>query len=267
MGTITKIKPIGLKKLNNAEHLNHMSRFRALVPVENDNDRPDILSVRSLTSETLGITGEQLTIFDAECLRLTDLVKESRVSDETALMLEVDKKRDSLVVYLTTSISQMRNSPIAVQATAALSLYNVTKPYVGIYRSANQQETQQIFGLLTDLDKPENAANIAALNLKPVVDELRTTNQQYADLTNQRAGTRAAAIKDNSLNVRARLDSLYDEMTTLAFVQSVANPTTATADFVRDLNLLVDETTALYNLRIGVAKAGKKPGNDRPDEV
>lgn len=266
MSTITKIKPIGLKKLNNAEHLNHMSRFRALVSVE-EGDRPEIINLRSSTPSALGISSEQLAAFDAECLLLTDLVKESRISNETALMLEVDKKRDSLVVYFTTSISQMRNSPIAIQATAALSLYNVTKPYVGIYRSANQQETQQIFGLLADLDKPENAANVVALNLKPVVDELRTANQQYADLTNQRAGTRAAAIKDNSLRVRARLDSLYDDMTTLAFVESVANPTTATADFVRSLNLLVDETTALYNLRIGAAKAGKKSEDDRPDEV
>ena len=47
-------------------------------------------------------------------------------------------------------------------------------------------------------------------------------------------------------------------MTTIAFVQSVAAPTAETARFVNELNALIDETTALYNQRIGAAKAAAK---------
>lgn len=64
MGTITKIKPIGLTKMNNAEYENFMSRFRGLIPQE-DNDRPDIISVLSINNP-LGITDEQLSAFDAD---------------------------------------------------------------------------------------------------------------------------------------------------------------------------------------------------------
>ena len=58
--------------------------------------------------------------------------------------------------------------------------------------------------------------------------------------------------------VRLRMDDLYDDMTTIAFVQSVAAPTAETARFVNELNALIDETTALYNQRIGAAKAVAK---------
>lgn len=84
---------------------------------------------------------------------MTDLVNQSHISDETAQLLDLDKQRDDLVVYLTTSVSQMRKSPIEAQRTAAQTVYNIIKPYIGIYKSANQQETAQIQGLLLDLDK------------------------------------------------------------------------------------------------------------------
>ena len=48
------------------------------------------------------------------------------------------------------SIRNKKSSPVAAEKSAATSLYNVLKPYVGCYRSPSQQETVQIRGLLTD---------------------------------------------------------------------------------------------------------------------
>ena len=189
---------------------------------------------------------------------MTDLVNQSRISDETALLLDLDKRRDDLVVYLTTTVSQMRKSPIEAQRAAAQTVYNIIKPYIGIYKSANQQETAQIQGLLLDLDKEGVPALIQTLGLKEIQDSLRAANDEYAKLTAQRTGNKAASIKEASAAVRLRMDDLYDDMTTIAFVQSVAAPTAETARFVNELNALIDETTALYNQRIGAAKAAAK---------
>lgn len=64
MGTIIKIKPIGVTKLNNPEYENFMSRFRGLIPAgSGEEDRPDILSVLSVNNP-LGITDAQLSVFD-----------------------------------------------------------------------------------------------------------------------------------------------------------------------------------------------------------
>ena len=262
MGTITKIKPVGLTKMNNAEYENFMSRFRGLIP--QGSDSPDIVSVRSV-SNPLGITDEQLSAFDTDQALLVDLVNQSHISDETAQMLDVDKQRDDLVVYTTSSVTQMTKSPLSAQRSAAQTVYNILKPYIGIYKSANQQETAQIEGLLADLAKPGIAALIQTLGLTEVITALRDANTQYATLTAQRTSNKAHAIKENSAAVRLRMDALYDDMTTMAFVQSIANPTAETATFVNNVNALISETSALYNQRIAAAK--KKPDNDRPDIV
>lgn len=264
MGTITKIKSAGLTKLNNPEYENFMSRFRGLIP-PGESDRPDSISVLSVNNP-LGITDTQLSAFDTDLALLVDLVNQSRISDETAQMLDVDKQRDDLVVYVTSSATQMKSSPLPAQRSAAQTVYNIIKPYIGIYKSANQQETAQIEGLLADLAKPGIPELIKTLGLTDVITALREANTEYATLTAQRTNNKAVSIKENSTAVRLRMDALYDDMTTMAFVQSVANPTEETASFVNNLNALIDETSALYNQRIAAMK--KKPGgNDRPDSI
>lgn len=265
MGTIAKIKSIGLTKLNNAEYENFMSRFRGLIP-PGESDKPDEISVLSVNNP-LGISDAQLSAFDTDLTLLVDLVNQSRISDETAQMLDLDKQRDDLVVYTTTSVSQMTKSPLPAQRSAAQTVYNIIKPYIGIYKSANQQETAQIEGLLADLAKPGIPELINTLGLTEVIAALREANTDYATLTVRRTNNKAASIKENSTAVRLRMDSLYDDMTTIAFVQSVATPTPETAKFVNELNILIDETSALYNQRIAAAKAVKKPGDDKPDSI
>lgn len=216
MGTYTKIKPAGLTKLNNAEYTNFMNAFYRLAFAAGggggDSESPDEIS---LDNNPLGITDAQKTAFEKELPLMTDLVNQSHISDETAQLLDLDKQRDDLVVYLTTSVSQMRKSPIEAQRTAAQTVYNIIKPYIGIYKSANQQETAQIQGLLLDLDKEGVPALIQTLGLKEILDSLRAANDEYAKLTAQRTGNRAASIKEASAVVRLRMDDLYDDMTTI----------------------------------------------------
>lgn len=259
MGTINKIKPIGLTKMNNAEYANFMTRFRGLIPKGGSGDEggDDILS-RAAGSNPLGITAEQLSAFDSDNALLVDLVNQSRISDETAQMLDVDQQRDDLVVYTTSTATQMAKSPIAAQRAAAETVRNILKPYIGIYKSANQQETAQIDGMLADLAKPGISELVQTLGLTEVIAALREVNTLYTTLTAQRTNNKAASIKENSAVVRLRMDALYDDMTTMAFVQSVATPTAETAAFVNNLNALINETSALYNQRIAAAKAAKK---------
>ncbi len=256
MGTYTKIKPAGLTKLNNAEYTNFMNNvFRLAFGTGGDSESPDEIS---LDDNPLGITDAQKEAFEKELGLMTDLVNQSRISDETAQLLDLDKQRDDLVVYLTTAVAQTRKSPLEAQRSAAQTVYNIIKPYIGIYKSANQQETVQIQGLLLDLDKEGIPALIQTLGLKEILDSLRAANDEYAKLTAQRTDNKAASIKEASVAVRLRMDAIYDDITTIAFVRSISAPTAETARFVSGLNALIDETTALYNQRVGAAKAAAK---------
>ena len=265
MEKITKVKDINITKLNNAEYRTFMARYgNLLAGGGGDSESPDEISFDP--NDPLGIPQELRTAFAADFALLTDAVNQSSASEETVQMSALDKERDDLLIFITSTITQMTKSPLAAQRTAAEKLYLPVKPYIGAARLANLQETAAIEGLLVDLDKAGMPEALAAINLTEVVAALKEKNKQYATLTEQRANAKADDPVESAKKTRLRRDEEYDEMSTYAFAQSVVKPTQETAAFISRLNALVDETNALYNQRIAQARAAaaKKQEGDKP---
>ena len=265
MEKITKVKDINITKLNNAEYRTFMARYgNLLAGGGGDSESPDEISFDP--NDPLGIPQELRTAFATDFALLTDAVNQSSASEETAQMSALDKERDDLLIFITSTITQMTKSPLAAQRTAAEKLYLPVKPYIGAARLANLQETAAIEGLLVDLDKAGMPEALAAINLTEVVAALKEKNKQYATLTEQRANAKADDPVESAMKIRLRMDEEYDEMSTYAFAQSVVKPTQETAAFINRLNALVDETNALYNQRIAQARAAaaKKQEGDKP---
>ena len=265
MEKITKVKDINITKLNNAEYRTFMARYgNLLAGGGGDSESPDEISFDP--NDPLGIPQELRTAFAADFALLTDAVNQSSASEETAQMSALDKERDDLLIFITSTITQMTKSPLAAQRTAAEKLYLPVKPYIGTARLANLQETAAIEGLLVDLDKAGMPEALSAINLTEVVAALKEKNKQYATLTEQRANAKADDPVESAKKIRLRMDEEYDEMSTYAFAQSVVKPTQETAAFISRLNALVDETNALYNQRIAQARAAaaKKQEGDKP---
>ena len=262
MEKITKVKDINITKLNNAEYRTFMARYgNLLAGGGGDSESPDEISFDP--NDPLGIPQELRTAFAADFALLTDAVNQSSASEETAQMSTLDKERDDLLIFITSTITQMTKSP------AAEKLYLPVKPYIGAARLANLQETAAIEGLLVDLDKDGMPEALAALTLTEVVASLKEKNQQYAALTEQRTNAQADNPVESAKKIRLRMDEEYDEMTTYAFAQSVVKPTATTATFINRLNTLIDETNALYNQRIAQAKAAakKQADSESPSEI
>lgn len=260
-----KVKDINITKLNNAEYRTFMARYgNLLAGGGGDSESPDEISFDP--NDPLGIPQELRTAFATDFALLTDAVNQSSASEETAQMSALDKERDDLLIFITSTITQMTKSPLAAQRTAAEKLYLPVKPYIGAARLANLQETAAIEGLLVDLDKAGMPEALAAINLTEVVAALKEKNKQYATLTEQRANAKADDPVESAKKIRLRMDEEYDEMSTYAFAQSVVKPTQETAAFINRLNALVDETNALYNQRIAQARAAaaKKQEGDKP---
>ena len=265
MEKITKVKDINITKLNNAEYRTFMARYgNLLAGGGGDSESPDEISFDP--NDPLGIPQELRTAFATDFALLTDAVNQSSASEETPQMSALDKERDDLLIFITSTITQMTKSPLAAQRTAAEKLYLPVKPYIGAARLANLQETAAIEGLLVDLDKAGMPEALAAINLTEVVAALKEKNKQYATLTEQRANAKADDPVESAKKIRLRMDEEYDEMSTYAFAQSVVKPTQETAAFINRLNALVDETNALYNQRIAQARAAaaKKQEGDKP---
>ena len=265
MEKITKVNIIYLQRLNNAEYRTFMARYGNLLAGGGGaSESPDEISFDP--NDPLGIPQELRTAFATDFALLTDAVNQSSASEETAQMSALDKERDDLLIFITSTITQMTKSPLAAQRTAAEKLYLPVKPYIGAARLANLQETAAIEGLLVDLDKAGMPEALAAINLTEVVAALKEKNKQYATLTEQRANAKADDPVESAKKIRLRMDEEYDEMSTYAFAQSVVKPTQETAAFISRLNALVDETNALYNQRIAQARAAaaKKQEGDKP---
>lgn len=265
MEKITKVNIIYLQRLNNAEYRTFMARYgNLLAGGGGDSESPDEISFDP--NDPLGIPQELRTAFATDFALLTDAVNQSSASEGTAQMSALDKERDDLLIFITSTITQMTKSPLAAQRTAAEKLYLPVKPYIGAARLANLQETAAIEGLLVDLDKAGMPEALAAINLTEVVAALKEKNKQYATLTEQRANAKADDPVESAKKIRLRMDEEYDEMSTYAFAQSVVKPTQETAAFISRLNALVDETNALYNQRIAQARAAaaKKQEGDKP---
>lgn len=252
MKKLTKVKSVGLSKFNNAEFVNFASRFLELIYDAKEGDLPG-------TGAALGIDPADVTLFEEELVLMGDIVSQSRISDITAKLAELDKERSEFAVHLITQVHSSLVSPKADKKQAAISLSNAMKPYVGCQRLPNQQKTHAIKGLITDMNKPENAANVRALDLNDALEAMEASNTSYALLIKQRSNKLAAAKLEESKGVRQRMADLFDYMSCCAFAQNLLHPTETTATFLRNLNAMIDETTALRNQRIGQLK--RQPAN------
>ena len=250
-----KINAISLKKLNNAEYAYFTQQVSNLI--------------HEGTAEKLHVSAATLTAFDANLKLLTDIVAQSRISDETAEIEVVDKEADDLITYILSAIRSAKQSPVAAQKAAATTLYNATKIYAGIQRMAQRQEVQQARGLLTDLAKPELKAHVQTLALQAAVDQLKTTVDRYATLLESRAASQVAADLGAAKPVREKMNDEYDEMTTVAFAFSIAAPAAELTAFITKLNKLIDDTNTAYNQSRAQMKVTKSTtsGGKKSEEV
>ena len=252
MGTIIKIKELGLQQLNNAEFTEFMNRFRKLIPVQasEEEERPGGLSVLTESGTGyLGVTSEMLAAFDADMQALTDSVSRQRTDDRTKQKSLYEVSRGSCVTLYFTSLQTAMKSPIAATAEAGNILWTRTKDYRGIQRLPQQQETAQIRGLLFDLTKEENQTHVTTLHLEGLLEQMRETNEEFARLSEESLTERAADTTEQTLIVRDRLAVQYDDISTTIFAFSVAEKNVDALTFVSNLNALVDETRTAYKRR------------------
>lgn len=271
MGTIIKIKELGLQQLNNAEFTEFMNRFRKLIPVQasEEEERPGGLSVLTESGTGyLGVTSEMLAAFDADMQALTDSVSRQRTDDRTKQKSLYEVSRGSCVTLYFTSLQTAMKSPIAATAEAGNILWTRTKDYRGIQRLPQQQETAQIRGLLFDLAKEENQTHVTTLHLEGLLEQMRETNEEFARLSEESLTERAADTTEQTLIVRDRLAVQYDDISTTIFAFSVAEKNADALTFVSNLNALIDETRTAYKRRSkGETESDETPegGNEEGD--
>lgn len=243
MGSYQKADGITLSQLNNTEYTNFMNRVLALLTTG---------SISKLTVTNI------VNSIKPRLAQMEDLVNRSMANAETKDLLKLDAERDSYVSYLLATVRAAKNSPLAAQRDAYNTLEITVRPYTGLARMRNMEETAAITGLLLDFRKEA---------VKAAVTALETANKNYSALTDARSATRTAESTADSKTVRAQLDSLYDDLVMHVTAVNILTPSiTEASAFLTALNQVITETKAAYDRRKGITAPSKPSGGgEAPD--
>lgn len=241
MATILKPQSISLSRLNNAEYTYFAGQI--------------VNRILADTAEALHVPTATLAAYRANHEKMVEIVAQSRISEETAEIAEVDSEEDAIIVYINATIRNAKSSPLSDKKVAGTALYNATKPYIGIQRLPQRQQVQKVSGLLSDLAKEEVASHLETLGLIEEVERLDTLNARYLSLLTSRADSQIANAVEASKPIRTEMDAQYDEMITTIWAFSIASPSDALTNFIVFLNKLIDDTNTAYNQRM--AQSGK----------
>ena len=235
MEEIIKIKDVHLGKFNNAEYTQFLSNTKELI--------------EKATLEVLALDATMFDSFKESIKILTDSLQESRISNETKELAQLDKQRNETLLFLQMNFRSEQKNPIDKRRKAGTELYNVTKPYSKVRTLPVRQKTQMIEGFIADITKEGAVQHLTTLGIKEAVDKLSSVNAQYKKLTANRADNQASVVKANVKELRKKADKQYDYLTTRAFVTSVASPSEEAKAFVSSMNKLIVDTNTAYKQR------------------
>ncbi len=199
----------------------------------------------------------------------SDVARSIMASTETALMAKKDAERDQIITSLFQEIRQASKSPIAARAQAGGRLKIVVNTYKGLQREADAEETAHVEGLLVDLSKPMNNADLTVLGLNVLVDLLTAANRDFNNLRTQRAESKAIDKLPVSKIIRKKNDTTMTAIFRHIEVAYMNAANDADAKLISDLidkiNHIVKETKTTHNESMAQKKSAdkkKKPGDD-----
>lgn len=238
-----KVKSMSMHMLNNNEYAQFMKGVESLVEIA--------------TTEKLVIKDDLFLAFKEDIQLLIDATNQSTQRHETQKLKELDKKRDELSTYLLSVFRTESKSSLANKKEAGTVLYAQTKSYLGISKQPDRQKTNVIDAMIFDLLKDENTKYLKALGLQEVVSELRTTNQKYSKLTEERAENQLKTKLPNVKSIRKELDEVYGFIIDLAYATMLTAPSDEVINFINLMNKLIDDTTTLRKQRVGLIRKTK----------
>ena len=135
-----------------------------------------------------------------------DVVSETNASEVTKELSATDKKRDEALYYIFQEVLLAAKSPIESRRKVGHRLHLITKAYKDIRKERRSDRTGHVMGLLNDLDKPAVAADVAALGMTDVVNLLRTLNNEYIRLRDERLKAETATHLPSGAEIREKND-------------------------------------------------------------
>ena len=219
--------------------------------------------IQPIAPEKILLEATDIPLWKADIDKEREVVRETKASEETEALAEKDAKRDEIITSLFQEIRLADKSLIEARHTAGHRLRLVVDTYKGLQTENKIEETGHITGLLNDLDKPAAAADLATLGLTPLVQKLRTYNNEFIALQDSRLKAGASTNLPPTAQVRAKNDATATEI--FRHIEA-AYITTATdedrkmiGELIDRINKVLQAVKTTYRQSLAQRKSTKDP--------
>ncbi len=240
-----KIESIALTRLRNNEHFQFMTDV-------------DLLITTSQPAE-LGIENQYpafKTTFTAEDAAM----RAEFGSLKSKSIGELDNLRDQTwqAILLRTKAAQL--SPFANEVESAEVIMRIIDRYGDVRAVSYNEETTGITNLVTDLLLPANAEHLNKVAIQRWVPELKSQNEQFQTVFNERNTELSDRISGDVKAIRAQIDPIYEklmERINATIVMEIAKP--AAISFISQLNEKIKYYKTTLAARSSRTKEDVKP--------
>jgi len=238
---------IHLPKLRNAEYLQYMKDYAAIIKLNN----PAALQIDTKLSD-----------FEMRSSELEDLSKKALASDKTKTVLELDERRDNAINGITGYVQSLTyHFESETRKNAQLLQDNLNIYGTGIARLNYQSETATISNIYRDwTTKTELTDAMTFLNLSSWMTELSDANTQFNNQflarTQEYGDANPETIKAKREQTTIAYYALRDRIDALHIL--VETPESPYNTLINQLNALIDQ----YNVLLM-----KRDSNIPPEEL
>jgi hypothetical protein len=230
------INAIDLAKLRNAEFLQFITNFSALV----ENNTPVTLNVAAQHSALKGKISE-----------IEPLFKQERASAITQELVLLDERRDRAINGLTAVINGFcYHFDVRINKAANLLATNLLLFGAGIAKLSFQAETATINSLISDWEtKTDLAAALVTLGLTDWKEELESANSAFDQKFLLRTKEYGATSPETLKLKREESIAIYYELRKYLDANSVLNDSPLYRKAINELNALIEQYNTLLNSR------------------
>lgn len=250
-----EIKRIGTSKLDNALHVKYHDSMYGFV-IEFDLPK-------------LGIPEELKNEWKESIDTEKENNLEAQASVNSELLVKKNEERDRLLKYIFGVVRNGLLSPDKEKSDAAMRLNVVMNPYVGIRKESFDRVTSHVDGLLTDLKKTENAADVSKLGFTSDVTKLETLNKEFDSINSDRAKKRADNKLPKMPAVRNRTDAIFERILLVLQYKYVYGATPVEPELIAKLiarfNKRAEEIDASYKQGLALRKAAAEKRKQNPN--
>lgn len=241
------VKTFGLTKLQVANHLAfHHDAFVAFHAEMFANQPWNALLI---------VYRDELNVYD-------EVVKRQRASVYTADVHEADRVRDEAMHYFFAIVDNATRSNKAEVREAGAKLKVVVKPYRKDHRGKMAAQTEQVFGMIRDLQEEDNYERVGTIGAADAVGRVRTTNLEFQELYRQRYEEREnqAWLGIDTRVQRRAVDSAYRALTDVLNSMSTADVLGVDSGFdpPKLATVIVQINAVVSQFRLNLANQSKR---------